>query len=104
MKTTTNSAARALRVLKALKGHSLHGIRNADLATLTDESPAFITRAMDTLIAEGLAERMDSGRFRLGIMVAAIAHAHTHEMKEAAALINELDHRVNAGARQINQK
>lgn len=99
MKTTTNSAARVLRVLRALKGHSLHGIRNADLATLTGESPAFITRAMDTLIAEGFAARVHEGRFALSTTVLQMAMSHASEMADAADRIKEVSARIMAGVR-----
>lgn len=99
MKTTTNSFARGLRVLRALKGHSLNGIRNADLAVLTGESPAFITRAMDTLIAEGFAARVHEGRFALSISMLQIAQGHATEMAAAADRIQEVSARINAGAR-----
>ncbi|SFQ52439.1 helix-turn-helix domain-containing protein, partial [Ectopseudomonas toyotomiensis] len=60
---TSDSGARILRVLKALKGYSLTGISNGELAKGLGESPANINRAINTLIAEGLAVKLDNGRF-----------------------------------------
>lgn len=99
MKTTTNSAIRVLRILKALKGHTLGGIRNADLSVMTDESPAFVTRAIDTLIAEGFAERLEDGRFAPSIALLQIAQAHAREMASATDRINEISARISAGSR-----
>ncbi|MCY1498551.1 hypothetical protein D9M68_325390 [compost metagenome] len=47
------TALRVLRVLKALKGHSLHGLSNGELAKALGESPANITRYLTTLVEAG---------------------------------------------------
>ena len=47
---TSTSGGRILRVLKALKGSSLSGRSNSELAKALDESPANINRALNTLI------------------------------------------------------
>ena len=59
------SAEKVLKVLKALRGHSLQGISNQDLAQQLNESPAQIHRALQTLIAEGLARQEENGLFTL---------------------------------------
>ena len=92
------SALRVLRVMKALKGQSLHGLSNGELAKALDESPANITRCMDTLIEAGLATRLDTGRFAPGIALLQIAQAHANEMAQAQQRINEINQRVLAGA------
>jgi DNA-binding IclR family transcriptional regulator len=58
---TSTSGGRILRVLKALKGSSLSGRSNSELAKALDESPANINRALNTLIEEGLAQKLDNG-------------------------------------------
>lgn len=63
MNRPVSAAARVLRVLKALKGHTVTGLSNTELAFLTQDSPSNITRAMQTLIEEGLALKLDNGRF-----------------------------------------
>jgi DNA-binding IclR family transcriptional regulator len=95
---TNDSALRVLRVLKALRGHSLHGVSNGELAKALDESPANITRYMSTLIEAGFAIRLDTGRFAPGIALLQIAQAHANEMSRASARINEINQRVSAGA------
>ncbi len=94
-----DSAFRVLRVLKAWKGHSLNGLSNTELAKALTESPANITRYMDTLIEAGLAARLETGRFAPGMALLQIAQAHANEMASAQNRINEINQRVLAGAR-----
>ncbi|EJM5006876.1 TPA: helix-turn-helix domain-containing protein [Salmonella enterica] len=54
---------RAIRVMKALKGHSLNGLSNKELAAALGESPANITRVLGALASEGMAQRLESGRY-----------------------------------------
>lgn len=97
--STYSSASKVLRVLKALKGHTLRGLSNNDLARMLDESPSAITRSVDTLIAENLAQRLPDGRFALSVGALQIAQAHANEMDRAMAHIQEINTRVVAGAR-----
>ena len=95
---TSDSGARILRVLKALKGYSLTGISNGELAKGLGESPANINRAINTLIAEGLAVKLDNGRFAPSIALLQIAQAHANEMGADQHRINEINQRLLAGA------
>lgn len=99
MSSHLTSAARVLRVLKALKGCTLQGLSNTELAQRTGDSPSNITRAMQTLIDEGLAVKLDTGRFAPGIALLQIAQAHAEEMARAQNRINEINQRVLAGTR-----
>lgn len=94
----SDSGARVLRVLKALKGHTLNGLSNGELAKALGESPANINRCLNTLIAEGMAVKLDTGRFALGMSVLQIAQAHAEEMARIQNRINEINQRVLAGA------
>lgn len=96
---TSSSGTRILRVLKALRGRSLDGLSNSDLAKALDESPANINRALNTLIEEGMAQKLDSGRFALSVQVLQIAVTHSNEIARAQNRINELNQRVLAGSR-----
>ncbi|PHR68478.1 helix-turn-helix domain-containing protein [Alcanivorax sp.] len=91
---------KGLRVFKALKGHTLNGLSNQQLAKATGLSPSGITRVMAALIDEGLAERGEDGRFRLSIQALQIAQAHALEVSKYQDRINELQRRVSAGAHQ----
>ena len=95
---TSDSGGRVLRVLKALRGHSLTGLSTGDLAKALGESPATINRCLNTLIAEGMATKLDTGRFALSVAVLQIAQAHANEMANAQSRINEINQRVLAGA------
>lgn len=94
----SSSAARTLRVLKALRGHGLNGLSNSELARALDETPPTIHRCLNTLIAEGLATQLDSGRYAPGVALLQIAQAHADEMARAQHRIDELSRRVSAGA------
>ncbi|EEV1134077.1 TPA: helix-turn-helix domain-containing protein [Escherichia coli] len=96
---TSSSGTRILRVLKALRGHALNGVSNGELASALGESPANINRALNTLIEEGLALKLDNGRFAPGVQLLQIAMAHSAEMARAQDRINEINQRVMAGSR-----
>jgi DNA-binding IclR family transcriptional regulator len=92
------SAKRTLKILKLLKGKSLTGLSNNDIAQAIKESPANVTRACQALIEEGLVEKMPNGRFALSTGMLQIAVAHQREMVGGMDRINEINQRVNAGA------
>ncbi len=95
-KRTNDSALRVLRALKALRGHTLTGLSNAELAKALGESPANITRYMDTLIEAGFATRLDTGRFAPSIGFLQYAMATAEELNRGAARINEIQARISA--------
>lgn len=99
MSDKVNSVARALRIMKALKGHSLDGISNGELAKALDEPPSAITRSLQTMIEEGIAIKLENGRFALSVATLQIAQAHANELARANQRIAELDQRVSAGSR-----
>jgi DNA-binding IclR family transcriptional regulator len=100
MNEKTSALHKGLRVFKALKGHTLNGLSNQQLSQATGLSPTAITRVMQTMIEEGLAERGEDGRFRHSIAALQIAQAHAIEMSKAQDRINEINRRVSAGAQQ----
>ncbi len=96
---TTDSGAKVLKVLIALRGHSLTGLSNGQLAKALGESPSTVNRCLNTLIQAGLAVKLDSGLYAHGVMMLQIARAHSEEMSRAQARIDELNQRVFAGSR-----
>lgn len=92
--STVKSAEKVLKVLKALRGHSLQGVSNQDLAKQLNESPAQIHRQLQTLISEGLAKQEEDGSFTLGTAIVQIAKAHDTEMERAKARIAEIEQRT----------
>lgn len=97
-KPTGTSAERTLKVLILLKGHSLNGLSNGEIAKAMKTSPANITRALDSLVNCGLARKLETGRYAHSITMLQIAQAHANEMEKAAAKISEINSRVYAGA------
>lgn len=98
-KNTSSSGSRILRVLKALKGHSLNGLANGELANALNDSPANIHRALNTLIQEGLAQKLANGRFALSHQALQIAIAHSNEVALAQIRISEMNQHLLAGNR-----
>jgi DNA-binding IclR family transcriptional regulator len=95
----SNSGLKCLRVMFALKGHSLNGLSNGDLAKGLSESPATINRCLNTLIQAGAAIKLESGRYALSVGVLQIAQLHAEEMGNTTRRINELNQRIAAGSR-----
>lgn len=96
---TTDSGAKVLKVLIALRGHSLTGLSNGQLAKALGESPSTIHRCLNTLIEAGLATKLPNGLFAHSVMMLQIARAHAEEMSRAQARIDELNQRIIAGSR-----
>lgn len=93
------SARRALRVLKALRGHALDGLSNAELARGLGETPVNITRALEVLVDEGFAVKTENGRFAQSVLFLKMAEGFALETEKASAHIDELRQRVRSGAR-----
>jgi DNA-binding IclR family transcriptional regulator len=98
MSAVISASARVLRVLKALKGHTITGLSNIELAQLTGDSPSNITRAMHTLIEEGLAVKLDNGRFAHSVGMLQIAQAHAEHMARLQGRMQEINQRIAAGS------
>ncbi|WP_028586687.1 hypothetical protein [Desulfocurvus vexinensis] len=97
--TGPGSARRALRVFKALRGHALTGLSNKELADAVGDSPVNVCRALEALEAEGLALRLDDGRWAHSVWLLQTAEHFARETESALARIHELRQRVAAGAR-----
>lgn len=98
MSRTASGATRVLGVLKALKGHTITGLSNTDLAQLTQDSPSNITRAVQTLIEQGLAVKLDNGRFAHSVAMLQIAQAHAEHIARLNQRIQEVNQRIAAGS------
>lgn len=97
----SNSAIRALRVLKTLTGH-LNGLSNTQLSQSLDETPTNITRALQDLISEGLVIKLENGCFSQSVQMAQMAVAHLEAMNRAENRLQELKQRTFAGAKQYS--
>jgi DNA-binding IclR family transcriptional regulator len=98
MNRSVSAAARVLRALKALKGHTVTGLSNAELAHLTQDSPCNISRAMQALIEEGLAVKLENGRFAHSVGMLQIAQAHAEHMARLTDRMQEINQRIAAGS------
>ncbi|OJT38439.1 helix-turn-helix domain-containing protein [Serratia plymuthica] len=96
---TSSSATRTLRVLIALKGHTMTGLSNGELAKALNVSPANISRDLATLVEVGLAIQLDNGRYAHSIQMLQIATAHAEHMARMQARMNETTQRIMAGSR-----
>ena len=94
----TEGGLMVLKTLKLLNGHALTGVSNAELAKALNKSPANVNRYLNTLIAEGLAVRLDNGRFAQSVALLQIARGFTEEMERMQHRIQETTQRVMAGS------
>jgi len=94
---TINSAQRVLRVFKALRGHTLTGLSNQELATMTGESAANVSRALATLAAESLVSKLDNGRYAHSIATLQIAQAHAEHCERVTTRIAQINQNIAAG-------
>lgn len=94
----SSAGLKVLTVLKALKGHTLVGLSNGELAKALDESAANINRYLNTLMEAGLVTKLDTGRYALSVAMLQIAQAHANEMARMTGRISELTQRIHAGS------
>lgn len=94
----SNGMLRTLDVLKALKGHSLTGLSNKEIADALHISPSAVTRALATLIESGLATKLESGRFAHSVQMLQIAFAHSEHISRTQNRMDELQRRISAGS------
>jgi len=98
-KESLQSVRRALRILKALKGRTLDGIANSELASALHESPSNVTRSLQALIDEGLVQKLENGRFAHSTQMLQIAVAYADHIARTEDRIRELKQRVSAGSK-----
>lgn len=96
--STIKSAGKVLRIIKALRGHSLSGVTIKELADQLAESPSQVHRALQTLIDEGFAQQESDGSYTIGTAMLQIANAHREEMQRAEARIAEVKQRTSVNA------
>lgn len=93
-----SSSQRVLRVLSMLKGRTMDGLSNGEIAQALGESAVNISRALTVLVDEGFVTRLDTGRYAPSIATLQIAQAHANEMARVNNRMNEINQRVMAGA------
>ncbi|WP_119689330.1 MarR family transcriptional regulator [Acinetobacter nosocomialis] len=95
MSSPNKSAEKVLRVLFALRGHYFFGLSNKQLSESLNETPVFITRALQTLEADGWAEKRDNGNYAPSIKAVRFGMACKEECDRVQARINEYNQRLN---------
>lgn len=99
-----SATARALRILKALKGHTNFGLSNQEIATAIGETPVNVTRALNTLIEEGLVDQVYGNgggshyKFAHSIQMLQIAQSCISEDERLIARLEEKRRRIRAGS------
>lgn len=97
---TNTSQVRILKIITALKGHTLTGLSNAEIADAIKDSKVNVSRTLDVMITEGFAVKHESGRFSLSNKFASIAMSTMLELDQAKSRIDEINQRITAGARR----
>lgn len=92
------SAHRALAVLDTLKGQTLRGLSNGEIAQALHETPVNVSRALAVLVEAGWVTRLETGRYAHSIKCLQVAQAHANEMNQAQNRILEINQRVAAGS------
>lgn len=94
-----NLVVRTLRILNVLKGKTLSGMSNTEIAAATKIPAPTVTRILAVMVEENFAMQLDNGRYALSVRMLGIAQSHADEMERAQTKIGELTHRVKAAAR-----
>ena len=97
-KMASIKGCRLLKVLKALKGQAVTGISNKDIADVLGLSPVDVSRDLEDLIEEGLAIKLDNGRFAHSVQMIQIAQAYATQIARIQAQITEMNQRIAAGS------
>jgi len=90
-------ARRALRMLMAMRGTTLTGVSNGELAQALGESAPNVSRMLQVLVDEGFATQLENGRYAPSIALLQIAQAHAEHIARAQARITEVQQRIAAG-------
>ena len=90
--------SRVLKVLKALKAHPLVGISNKEIADALNMSPVYVSRDLDDLIAEGLVQKLDNGRYGYSVQMLQIAERYRRDEERMRQRMDETRARVDTGS------
>lgn len=92
--STVKSAEKVLKVLFALRGHYIFGLSNKQLAENLNEPPSSITRALQTLQADGWAEKRDNGNYAPSMKAVRFSMACKEEHDRVQARVAEYKQRL----------
>ncbi len=94
----SKAVLRTLAVVETLKGQTLHGLSNREIADAIGDTPVNISRALADLTEAGWVRKLESGRYAHTVKLLQIAQAHANEMSQAQSRIQEINQRVLAGS------
>ena len=94
----SHKGCRILKVLKALKAHPLVGISNKEIADALNMSPVYVSRGLDDLIAEGLVQKLDNGRYGYSVQMLQIAERYRRDEERMRQRMDETRARVDTGS------
>ena len=92
-KNLGNAQLRLLKVIEALSGHEVFGIRLKEVAVAVKASDPTVLRDLQTLAAGGWAKQDDSGKWRLGHKPVQICTNFTWGLNQAKQAVSETEQR-----------
>lgn len=92
-KNLGNAQLRLLKVMEALSGHEVFGIRLKEVSAAVQASDPTVLRDLNTLASAGWAKQDDSGRWRLDTKLVQIATNFAWGMSAANQKMNEIQQR-----------
>lgn len=95
-----NLVVRTLRILNVLKGKTLSGLSNTEIAAATEIPAPTVTRILAVMVEENFAMQLDNGRYALSVRMLGIAQSHADELDRGQSNLDQLKHRVHSAARQ----
>ena len=92
----SNKGTRVLKVFKALEAHPIIGVSNKEIADGLGISPAYVSRDLDDLIAEGLVVKLDNGRYAYSVKTLQIAERFRRQQERLHDKLQEVGERVGS--------
>jgi DNA-binding IclR family transcriptional regulator len=86
---------RLCKVVLLLAGHEFDGVAPSDLAKALKTNPSNVTRDLANLKEAGLAEALDTGRWRLGPKLVQVALQHADHVGRMTDRMAELKTRYS---------
>lgn len=84
---------RILMVMLALAGHEIEGVTPSELAKGLGVPAPNISRDLRNLRLAGLAEKLETGRWKLSPKLVQIATAYSSNLQRARNRLNEIENR-----------
>ena len=92
-KNLGSAQLRLLKVIEALSGHEVFGIRLKEVAVAVNASDPTVLRDLNTLAAAGWAKQDDTNKWRLGQKPVQIATNFTWGLTQAKQAVSETEQR-----------